>query len=459
MGCLLFEDSPFSNKIAAMEVCDIGKLVYPYQFGQMHSLAEVQTALRQSSLVLPLSEDLSVLKEPVMIGGAQAPNAIAVQPLEGADCSITGAPTERTRMRYERFARGGAGIIWFEACAVSRDGRENPHQMYLNQASVYGMKRLVQEVDRCAENSWGHRPYKVLQLTHSGRASRDDGGNPIPLAAFRNPYLDSKEVPPAIVSDERLERLEEEMKEAAALAAEAGFDAVDIKLCHNYLIRELLAAFTRDGAYGGSFENRTRFARNVIRKIQNALGDAIGVAVRLNAYDAIPYPYGWGMAAEPGVMKPDLEEPKQLVSMLYQQGVRLFNISSMMPRYVPWGRGYLAGLEKDSPIFPYAGVEALLQATRELKRAVPCAKLVGTGLSWFQPFGLYVGAGGVRDRWFDIAGFGRQALADPEFAVQLLRTGTPGAGKRCVFCDGCYRRLEQGVPVNCVMEERGPQSG
>ncbi len=429
----------------------MGVLVHPYHFNQMNRVSEFQRALLQSGLRLPVSEDLSILARSVELGRGRAPNAIVVQPLEGADCTDDGAPTQRTRARYEGFARGGAGVIWFEACAVSRDGRDNPHQMYLHSGTVKAMAQLVRGVDRAAGERWGHVPYKVLQLTHSGRAAVDAGGAPAPQAAFYNPYLDGAGRQAAIVSDERLARLEEELTQAAVLAAEAGFDAVDLKLCHNYLTRELLAAYTRAGPYGGSYENRTRLIRNVIANIRARLGQGLDLAVRLNAYDAIPYPYGWGMAAEPGVMKPDLSEPRRLVARLARLGVCLFNITSMMPRCIPWGRGYLAVVEKDAPIFPYAGVETLLRATRELKYAAPQAKTVATGLSWFQQFGANVAAGGLWGGWFDLAGFGRQALADPDFAADLLEKGKLDPGRVCRFCDSCYRQLEQGAPVGCTL--------
>lgn len=431
----------------------MGKVIRTYHFDQMTGITEFRRALRLGDLHIPVAEDTSVLGSPLSAGRMQIPNAIAIQPLEGCDCTRSGAPSELTKLRYERYARGGAGMIWFEACAVSADGRDTPSQMYLHEGSVREMRRMVSAVDQAAEAAWGRRPCKVLQLTHSGRASTDANGRPRPAAVFTNPYLDAYNPGLAIVSDERLAQLEDEMAHAAFLAAEAGFDAVDIKLCHNYLTRELLAAFTRQGPYGGSFENRTRWVRNVIAKIKKTVGDGIELAVRLNAYDAIPYPYGWGMAFREGVMEADLEEPKRLMTLLHRQGVNLFNISSMMPRCAPAGRGYLALYDPDAPILPWAGVETLLQATRELKRAVPGAAVVASGLSWFQQFGANVGAGGVRERWFDVAGFGRQALADPMFAARILNGEGLRADHSCLACDLCYRCLERGLPVGCLSRD------
>lgn len=98
-----------------------------------------------------------------------------------------------------------------------------------------------------------------MQLTHSGRYSKPEGVA-APMIAYRDPLLD----PPVkvtddgpVVSDEYLDGLVDIYVQAAKLAKEAGFDGVDIKACHRYLFSELLSAFTREGKYGGSFENRT----------------------------------------------------------------------------------------------------------------------------------------------------------------------------------------------------------
>ena len=123
-------------------------------------------------------------------------------------------------------------------------------------------------MNRTRIQCWGEPPVKLLQLTHSGRASQSR-----PLTAFPNPYLDPySPVPPAVVSDRELDALAERTFQAALLARRAGFDGVDLKCCHNYLFRELLAGFTRSGAYGGSFHNRTRFLLELVDRIRTAPG-------------------------------------------------------------------------------------------------------------------------------------------------------------------------------------------
>ncbi|MFA6505348.1 MAG: NADH:flavin oxidoreductase [Treponemataceae bacterium] len=431
----------------------MNKVEKPYRFRKMKSLEDFDEIMKADDLRFPVSSDLSILKRPVKIGKRICPNSLAVHPLEGFDGTPDGKPGELIYRRYERYGKGGAGLIWFEACAVAGDGRCNPRQMWIKEDTVKDIKKLVDLTNMTALNTRGIKPYNVLQLTHSGRTSKDMDWNPKPLVAFKNPYIDKYYTNITVTSDERLEQLEDEVVKAAELAAEAGFDSVDIKICHNYIMRELLSAFTRPGKYGGSFENRTRFLFNVIDKIQKRVGDAIDIGVRLNTYDSIPYPYGWGMVKVEGVMKPDLTEPKLLVRMLVDKGVKLINLSTMMPRYQPYGKGVLAAYEPGSEILPYQGTYYLLDATREIKQAVPEAVIVATGLSWFEQFGANVGAGGIEKGWFDIAGFGRQGFAYPDFAVDILDHGKMEHSKCCVTCDKCYELIELHVESGCVVRD------
>src|SRR5206468_4813589 len=90
-----------------------------------------------------------------------------------------------------------------------------------------------------------------------------------PKIAYHHPILDAKVGiaagdDGAIISDDYIRRLIDNYIRAAKLAQRAGFQFVDVKHCHGYLGHEMLSAFTRPGPYGGSFENRTRFAREII---------------------------------------------------------------------------------------------------------------------------------------------------------------------------------------------------
>jgi 2,4-dienoyl-CoA reductase-like NADH-dependent reductase (Old Yellow Enzyme family) len=216
-----------------------------------------------------------VLARPVRVGAFTVGNSIAIQPMEGCDGTLDGNPGELTWRRYERFARGGAKLIWFEATAVREDGRANTRQLWITPRNVADFARLLARVREVHREHWGSADDLLvpIQLTHSGRYSV-----PRRIIAYHNPHIDRKTGTPPdypAIADDELERLEDDYVSAAGLALEAGFQAVDIKAVHGYLISELLGAKTRDGRYGGPLENRLRFIRNMIGKLRAAFGNRL----------------------------------------------------------------------------------------------------------------------------------------------------------------------------------------
>ena len=404
-------------------------------------------------LEIPYQRDLSALGRPLSIGRGQAPNRIAIHPMEGCDGTAQGAPGELTLRRYRRFAAGGAGLIWFEATAVVQEGRANPRQLYLTRDTLDDFKRMLEDTLATAQREQGIRPYTVLQLTHSGRYSNPGGGLG-PVIAAPNPYLDTPKVRERgrIISDEELERLEDAFAEAAYLAAEAGFDAVDIKACHRYLNNELLSAFTRPGRYGGSYENRTRFMRNAVDKVLSRAGDRVDVASRFNAYDAIAYPYGWGVSRQ-DPHRPDLTEPKRLLRELSELGVALADVSCGNPYYNPHiGRPYDRG-PYVPPEHPLEGTARMLSVMRQMAQAAPDMAVIGTGLTWLRQYGAPVAAACVERGWFAMAGFGRQGFAYPDFPSDILHEGGMDPKKVCVGCTDCSCIMRDGGRAGCVIRD------
>ena len=434
------------------------KVLKPFKFGTMKTAADFEKTMTEAGLPFPVDENVDILAKPIQIGDKIVPNRLCIQPLEGFDGEPDGSPSDLIRRRYKRYAGGGAGMIWYESIAISEDGRCNPLQMVIRPSTVQSIREMVEEANAEAIKNFGRRPYNVLQLTHSGRRSNNKQWQSTPLAVCENPYMDDHNSIDGssgkitIASDDKIEEIIRGFIDGAILAKQAGFDAVDVKIC-----RELLSAFTRPGKFGGSFENRTRAVFMIIDGIREHLGDSIDICVRMNAYDCVPYPYGWGMKKEEGVMEPDLTEPIKLCQMLVERGVRLIDLSTMMPRYQPYGRGLMAEHEEgpEAEINPYKGTFDLLKATKEIKDAVPGGIFVCTGLTWLEQFGGNVAAGGIRDGWFDLGGFGRQGFAYPDFAKDLLQDKTMYRNKCCVLCDKCYDLIQIGhCQTGCVMRDQ-----
>lgn len=431
------------------------------------TLDELRAEVERLNLPIPLETDLAPLGRKVRVYDCEAPNSLAVQPMEGCDGTRDGKPGDLTYRRYERFAAGGAGLLWFEATAVTHEGRANPRQLWADPANTKELARLLEVSDRAARQTFGsnYSFVPVLQLTHSGRYSKPDGvGRPI--IAQHNPFLDPRsgigpEYP--VISDAELERLEDDYVRAAGVALEAGFPIVDVKCCHRYLLSELFGSHLREGKYGGSFANRTRFLLNVVDKIRSEYGGRIGVAVRMNVWDGLPYPHGWGVgkATEgmaPGSMPVDLTEPKLLLAELERRGVKLVNVTLGNPYYNPHlNRPYdQPSLEMAIPEeHPLTGVARMLSAAAELQQAFPAMAILGSGYSWLRHFLGHAAAAQLNRGWQTIAGVGREAFAYPDFARDLLEKGEMAPEKACIACSKCTDIMRHGGTTGCVIRDGG----
>ncbi|GAJ09003.1 unnamed protein product, partial [marine sediment metagenome] len=97
--------------------------MWEFQLGSTEDLRRLSERL---GVQIEALEDISILAEPVKTGRLVIPNSLAVHPMEGCDGDSQGRPSKLTLRRYERFAAGGAGLLWVEATAVVPEGRANP---------------------------------------------------------------------------------------------------------------------------------------------------------------------------------------------------------------------------------------------------------------------------------------------------------------------------------------------
>jgi 2,4-dienoyl-CoA reductase (NADPH2) len=425
-----------------------------FHFG---SAAELEARIREDKLPLQLDHDFQPLFQSVRVGGFVLPNRFVVLPMEGCDGEADGSPGPLTIRRYERFAGGGAGLLWFEATAVVQEGRANPRQLWLHAPTVPAFRRLVERSLAVARERVGadHRPLLIVQLTHSGRYSRP-GRAPAPIIAHHSPLLDpTHKLPPdyPLITDDELERLEDQYVEAARCAREAGFDGVDIKACHRYLVSELHASFTRENSrYGGpSFEDRTRFLRNVVAKVRASLPDLV-VTSRMNVFDAMAHPYGFGMdASQPG--HPDLTEPIRLVRFLKDRGAPVVNITVGNPYFNPHVNRPFDLPTAGSPIpeeSPLYGVARFMGIVRLVQTEFPDLPVIGGGYTWLRQFLPHVAAANVRRGWVSLIGLGRLAFAYPDCVRDLRERGRFDSERVCVACSACTQIMRDGGRSGCV---------
>ena len=434
-----------------------------HQKFRLHTAGDLRAEAGRLGVEIPYQDEISVLLDRTLFGGHEVPNRLAVLPMEGADAEDSGAPSELTRRRYRRAASGGAGLIWCEATAVRPGGRSNPNQLMLTEGTLGAFARLVEDVRDAARKEWGtgHRPLLLLQLTHSGRFAKPEG-LPRPIIVQHNPHLDPlHELRPdtPVVSDDVLAAVRDDFIEAADLAAAAGFDGVDIKACHGYLVSETLAAHSReDSRYGGPFENRVRLLLEIVRHIRE---EAPGLLVtsRVSATDGLPFPYGFGMDPD-DPDRIDLAEPKALVGLLARAGVWFLALSLGIPAWRPhFGRPF------DEPVpgapvpdeHPLEGVARHLRIATEIQRSSPWTPVVGAGYSWLRALGPGVAAAMVATGRSAAFGLGRGALAYPDFAADLIRHGRLSPKKVCTTCSLCSHLLRRQRHVGCAV--RDPEFG
>lgn len=422
-----------------------------FHYAALGEVAEKAAALHA---FVPLQEDLSILYQPLDLGGHRVENRIAFQPMEGTDGTEDGAPGELTCRRYRRFAEAGPGLIWFEAVATVPEGRASAHQLYLAEQNVDDFRRLTDDIRETSLRKNGYAPVLIMQATNSGRYSKPHG-TPEPLIAYNCPPLEDAPLPKErILSDDDLRRFEEAYTRTARLCHQAGFDGMDVKCCHRYLACELLSAYTRPGAYGGSFENRTRFLKNCYRAAKAGLtAGGFFLTSRLNAYDGFAYPYGFGVREGEG-LEPDMTEAIRLIQELKREfDIPLINITMGNPYRNPHvNRPYDKGNYVPDE-HPLEGVGRIMKGTSEIQHAVDIPVL-GSAYSYLRQFAPNLAAAMVSGGHAAMCGFGRMAFADPGFVQEARVNGRLDPKKVCVTCGGCAALLRSGTPSGCVVRDR-----
>jgi len=458
------------------------------RLGTVKEVAHFQAHVASLGIHIPcdrklLTQESSPLRLSLNRGGLTIGNRIVVHPMEGWDGAADGNPSEHTKERWRKFGRSGAKLIWGgEAVAVSHEGRANPNQLVIaahTQKGLSELRRIL--IDEHSRTTGSQDGMLIgLQLTHSGRYCRPNRHTqPEPRILYHHPILDkrlglSADYP--LLADVEIAAIIEDFHRAARLAQDLGFDFVDIKHCHGYLGHEFLSAHTREGKYGGSFENRTRFLREVVEGIRaNVPGLAIGV--RLSGFDTVPYrpdpsksvdgnlgpgvpeahghliPYRWGFGVD--ARRPteiDLTETIRFLHLLEELNVPLVNLTAGSPYYNPHIQRPALYPPSDGyapPEDPLIGVARQMKIARELKKHSPNLIFVGTGYTYLQDFLPNVAQAAVREGWIDAVGMGRMILTYPEILFDASE-GRPVAHKRiCRTFSDCTTAPRKGLPSGC----------
>ena len=389
------------------------------KIAQLKTVDVFRERLAELGLDIPVDDEIlsdtdgSPMAESLQLGSLKSGNRWCIHPMEGWDANTDGSPTEHTLRRWRNFGLSGAKFIWGgEAAAVRLDGRANPNQTLGLRANEQGLTQLREALFDSHKNSFGNVDDLVvgLQLTHSGRFCRPNSKRLEPRIAYHHALLDEKfGIDPhdesVVWTDDQLDELVGDYVDAAKTAWDAGYQFVDVKACHGYLLHEFLSARSRPGRYGGDLDGRTNLLMSIIVAIQAEIPD-LEIMVRLSIFDTppfvtsrkpgrpmdfeslLPYEIGFGIDKN-SPMEMDLAEPIHLLRMLKENNVAAVNISCgspyynphiMRPAIFPPSDGY------QPPEDPLTGVARQIHAAKACKEAVPDLPMVGTGYTYLQDF-------------------------------------------------------------------------
>ncbi len=401
-------------------------------------------------------------------------NRFCILPMEGWDGSEEGRPSELTIRRWKNFGESGAKLIWGgEAVAVRHDGRANPNQLMSSDDATADLEKLREVLVAAHEENCGSsRDLLVgLQLTHSGRFARPNDKKKLePRILYHHPILDPKfGIAPdyPCLTDAEIDDLIGDFVKAAVRAEAAGFEFVDLKHCHGYLGHEFLSATTREGRYGGSFENRTRFLREIVAGVRRD-APSLKIGVRLSAFDFLPfrmgadrrgipehyegrYPHAFGGDAD-DPLAINLTETFQFFDLLDELNIKLVCVSAGSPYYNPHiqrpalfppSDGY------DPPEDPLAGVARQIKVTSELKARYPQMCVVGSGYTYLQDWLPNVGQFYVREGQVDFVGLGRMVLAYPDLPLDVINGARLQTKRLCRTFSDCTTAPRNGMVSGC----------
>ncbi|MDK1474695.1 NADH:flavin oxidoreductase/NADH oxidase [Streptomyces sp. 549] len=349
---------------------------------------------------------MSTLFEPYTLRSLTLPNRAWMAPMcqYSADVSGpgTGVANDWHFAHYAARAAGGTGLILVEATGVSPEGRISPADLGIwNDTQVAAFRRITAFLQE-----QGTVP--GIQLAHAGRKASTDrpwlGGGPLtegqgswqPLAPSPVPF-DTGHPVPAELTVEDIGRVVEQFADAARRALAAGFRVAEVHGAHGYLIGEFLSPHSnrRTDAYGGDFDGRTRFAREVVDAVRAVWPAELPLFFRVSATDWLEEG-GW-----------TADDTVRLASVLADRGVDLVDVSSggnAAGVSIPTGPGYqvpFAARVKREAGVPAAAVGLITepeQAAKILAAGEADAVLLGRQLlrepSWPRRAARELGAAG-----------------------------------------------------------------
>lgn len=358
---------------------------------------------------------------PVQIGNMTVKNRFVVPPMGNNFANTDGSMSDQSVAYYGARAKGGFGLITFEATVVHMGAKGGPRKPCLyDDSTVESFKKVI---DAC--HSYGAKV--SIQLQNAGPdGNAKNAGAPI-QAASAIPNAFGKDTPQAVPTAD-VYKLAEGYGDAAKRAMEAGADAVEIHMAHGYLVSSFISPRTnkRVDEFGGSFENRMRFPRLIVENVKKAVGDKVAIIVRINSSDEMA---GGIDVHDSAAIASYLETVCKVDALHVSRAVHLRDEYMWAPTTV------------------HGGFSADL--VTEIKKAVHIPVITVGRFTEPQYAELMVKEGRA-----DLVAFGRQSLADPEMPKKALEERLEDMTP-CIAClQGCVANMYAGKPICCLTNPR-----
>lgn len=364
----------------------------------------------------------TALFEPLTISATTIVNRFTAQAMEGNDAEDGGKPSARTIERYKRLAEGGWGIIVVEALSVCETSLARVNGMILNRRNLDRFKELADRVKRANPQTC-----LLFQLTHSGGQSGAFSDR-VTLGPAREGFR--------LLNGDELERIRGDFVNAALLAAEAGADGIDFKMCHGYLGAEMLRpSNTRPDCWGGSFENRTRLLRDAVTAIRAGLGrSGFILGSRLSLYEGIRGGCGTG---GPDEIVEDLGEMLEVIRLMAALEMDYVNVSAGIPALT----GAITRPTESSKYLVLSHLRYAKTVKEMLRNEGRALKVIGSAYSTCKAEAPDICAEMLQKGYVDLCGFGRQSFADPLTPLKLREGKAAAPVNWCVLCSGCTKLM------------------
>ena len=357
------------------------------------------------------------LLEPLKVGPMMLRNRMCM-PAMHLNYTMGGEVSDQLVDFYAERAQGGVALITVGGCGVEMAGG-GPMLIGLHEDRfIPGMTRLAGAIQE-------HGALAVAQLYHAGRYAYTMYTGQPAVAPSAIPSRLTRETPRALELDE-IPRVQDTFAQAARRAAEAGFDGVEVLGSAGYLISQFLSPVTnqREDAYGGSFKKRARFGREVVEQVRAAVGDGVGVVVRVAGSDYMPGSHG--------------SDESAAASLIFEQaGADAINVTG------GWHETRVPQLSMGVPRGAY------LYLARRIREEVSVPVMASNRISDPRQ-----AEAALRDGVADLINLGRPLIADPDLPLKV-QAGELNRVVHCVACNqGCFDHVFKGMPVACMVNPR-----